>query len=174
MRKALILAGFLAAAALSWHFQIRAEKAPKNSLAPQGGIAGRVEDHYGKPVGGARVSVAAVSPAVNLFPPLRLARADSQGNFRVGHLPPGRYRLMAMPASVPTSPRASPESSRGRPGPFLRTAVPTSPSRAFVLLLEIGPGQELSGIQLLIPAASPGSHWRSIRASNRPPAPPLG
>jgi len=72
--------------------------AGKLKLTPTGALTGRVLDVDGSPMEG--LLVRAESSTRNQFP----ARTDDGGMFRIGGLPPGKYRVIAQPESLPLPP----------------------------------------------------------------------
>lgn len=69
----------------------------KISLMPEASIAGKVLDPNGDPIEGARVQAAhaVVQAGQRTLVNTGAAATDSQGNFRMGGLPPGRYVICA-------------------------------------------------------------------------------
>jgi RNA polymerase sigma-70 factor (ECF subfamily) len=66
------------------------ETTPFNIVEPGGSVAGRVTSLSGKPVPDARVNVKSIT---NFQVPCYVLSTDSDGTFRIGGVPPGRYRV---------------------------------------------------------------------------------
>lgn len=95
-------------------------------LGPAGELAGRVRAQDGRPLADARVWLGQLAPSgeneepelARFYPDLEpldgwlVARSDAQGNFRLPHVPPGTFDVLALPAPgearlVPAQARAT-------------------------------------------------------------------
>ncbi|HXG34430.1 MAG TPA: carboxypeptidase-like regulatory domain-containing protein [Bryobacteraceae bacterium] len=121
-------------------------------LLPQGVISGRVVDEEGEPV--PQVQVMAVRPGRGRAgASLRgSAMSNDVGEFRISGLAPGRYLLRAMPMG-----RLRLFAETVRPGNpnvpeegFLPTYYPSAPDPEGAAAVEVGAGQEVPGITILL------------------------
>ena len=125
-------------------------------LGDGGTIFGRVVDQRGQPVGGINVSVANVELAVpGAHHPRQLARgrsSDQDGEFRVGPLPPGRYRLVTQGGGYAPvqSDAVRVESGRDVTGVVL-TLDSGSTLRGEVIDVNTGDPVERAVVQLMVP-----------------------
>ncbi len=101
-------------------------------LTPTGGIAGHVLDSSGEPVSGAQVTADADPQA------RRAATTDDTGQFRIGGLPPGRYRVKANPNRSHASPEIRTDRTED-----VNHATTTFPSR-----VEVRPGVDSAGVEI--------------------------
>jgi hypothetical protein len=113
-------------------------------------ITGRVVDRRNRIVARARVGIEEVRREGGAF---RIVRADSLGRFRIGLLPPGRYRITADldPASTPFS--STPNNRDGLRGRILTVRNRAEAAPGVVVIVEVEAGEELSDVQVLIPTA---------------------
>lgn len=137
------------------------------TLQRMGVVAGVVRSIDGVPHGGVTVSVLTQSIDSYGRPYLRtvgLSTSTAEGRYRITALPPGSYRVMASPQSVPMSVEPSPESIRPRNRNALgglsaepvRGYVPTYyPSELFesdTAPIDLHSGQIRDGIDILLRA----------------------
>ncbi len=114
-------------------------------LTPHGVISGRLVDDEGEPVPRAYVHV--VRAGTNWSS--QHAQTNDLGEFRIAGLAPGRYRLRANPTPrfrygqviVPQPPEL-------REPEFLVTYYPSTTDPASAATIEVGAGQEVSGITI--------------------------
>jgi hypothetical protein len=110
------------------------------SLTPTGAIAGHVLDAAGEPVEGAYVGAEGSNGyGAN-------STTDDKGQFRVGGLSPGRYRVKASPRTLPFPPEIR---SDGTPDiHYAATYYADSLSSKSAQRLEVKSGAEMSGIDI--------------------------
>jgi hypothetical protein len=101
-------------------------------LTPTGGITGRVLDSNGEPISGAQV-IAGDTPEARLA-----AHTDETGQFRIGGLPPGHYRVKAAPNNPHTSPEIRTDGTED-----VHHAITEFPSR-----VDVQPGTDSAGIEI--------------------------
>jgi len=112
----------------------------KLTLIPSGAITGRVVDAAGEPVQGIAVSTDMTNLGVGS------ATSDDKGQFRIGGLRPGKYRVKATPQSLPF-----PAEIRSDVGAQLRDATTyyaDSLSAKTAQRLEVRAGAEVSGVDI--------------------------
>jgi hypothetical protein len=112
----------------------------KLTLTPTGAITGRVVDAAGDPAQGVNVSVDAAngSPAA--------ATSDDKGQFRIGGLRPGKYRVRATPQTMPFPPEIRSDGSTELHN--AATYYPDSLSAKTAQRLEVRAGAEVSGVDI--------------------------
>ena len=120
-------------------------------LTPAATITGTVFDRRNRVVARAKVGIEEVRREGGAF---RVVRADSRGGFRIGLLPPGRYRITADldAESAPFS--SSPNNRDGLRGRILTVRTRAEAAPAVVVIVEVEAGEEISDVQVLIPTAS--------------------
>jgi len=124
-------------------------------LTPEAEIAGTVVDQNNRPVPRAGVCIEDLGHVGG--PSLGLVRADDAGKFQAGHLAPGLYRIAAGPASD-SPPSTAPHDLRAGLAPFLPTADHAAAAPARIVVVEVAPGDQLTGLLIILPSASlPGS-----------------
>jgi hypothetical protein len=111
------------------------------ALIPLGAISGRVVDIDGRPLQGMTMSALSVE-GVTIG-----ELSDPDGRYRIGNLPPGKYRVQAMPASSGNLP---PEirtdgTTEVHHAP---TYYPSSLTMSSATQLDIAPGTECTGIDV--------------------------
>ncbi len=110
------------------------------TLTPTGAITGRVVDSAGEPVQGISVSIEIANGGAGT------ATSDDKGQFRIGGLRPGKYRVKATPLSLPF-----PAEIRSDGSSQLRDATtyyPDSLSAKAAQRLEVRAGAEVSGVDI--------------------------
>jgi hypothetical protein len=112
----------------------------KLTLTPTGAITGRVVDAAGDPAQGVNVSIDAAngSPAA--------ATSDDKGQFRIGGLRPGKYRVRATPQTMPFPPEIRSDGSTELHN--AATYYPDSLSAKTAQRLEVRAGAEVSGVDI--------------------------
>lgn len=119
-------------------------------LTPAASIAGTVVDRRNRIVARARVGIEETRHKGGT---LRVVRADVRGRFRLGLLPPGRYRITAQPDAESTPPSFIPSSKNTPGGRILAVRDHAAALPAVVVVVEIEAGEQLSNVQVLLPAA---------------------
>jgi 5-hydroxyisourate hydrolase-like protein (transthyretin family) len=129
-------------------------------LIPDGVIAGRVIDNDGDPVRHAQVEVQQYGYAggKKQLRTIRGAQTDDRGEYRLYHLPPGKYWLHAQPNSRRNQPQPRPMPMLGAvqfqnmpPQTGLAAAYyPGSPDVTHATELQVAPGAELDGIEVRV------------------------
>jgi hypothetical protein len=109
-------------------------------LAPAGAISGRVVDADGEPVDGVFVSVEGLTGT------FRRAQTDDEGNFRLGGLAPGRYRLLASSPELPLPPEIRTDGTEETDN--AATYYPNSLTRRAAGRIEVKPGGEIGGVEI--------------------------
>ncbi len=121
-------------------------------LLPQGVISGRVVDEEGEPVPQVQVMALRTGGGRAGASMRGGAMSNDVGEFRIAGLAPGRYHLRAMPMSFgrffaeavrPGNPNAPEEG-------FRPTYYPGTTDRAGAAVIEVGAGQEVPGIMILL------------------------
>jgi 5-hydroxyisourate hydrolase-like protein (transthyretin family) len=131
-------------------------------LIPDGVVAGRVVDSDGDPVRHAQVEAQQygyVSGKKQLRT-LRGAQTDDRGEYRLFHLPPGKYWLHVQPSSRRNQPQFQPRlrqlagsaQMQNVPPPTGLAAAyyPGSPDVTHATELQVAPGAELDGIDVRV------------------------
>lgn len=98
---------------------IRPDEQPPDvtvKLTPWGAVSGRVLDANGEPINGATVT----AERGQMSPGNAGTETDEKGQFRIGGLAPGKYRLKAVKREAPLPPG---DSDRRHPGDSLRIDV---------------------------------------------------
>jgi hypothetical protein len=113
----------------------------KLKLIPSGSIVGRVLDGDGQPM--ESVDVAAMIDSNQYYGG---TTTDEKGNFRLGGLPPGKYRLRAKPQSPPFPPEIRTDGTEEVH--YRRTFYPNVPDEPSAAAVEVGPGAETGGIEI--------------------------
>jgi hypothetical protein len=111
------------------------------TLTPAGAIVGRVLTSEGEPVQGASVEVAVGGGAGS-----PVAVTDERGQFRLGGLRPGKYRVKASPQALPLPPEIRADGAQEphySPTYFAASLEAQSATR-----IEVRPAAELSGIEI--------------------------
>jgi protocatechuate 3,4-dioxygenase beta subunit len=119
-------------------------------LTPAATITGTVLDRRNRIVARARVGI---EETRRDGATLRIVRADSRGRFRIGLLPPGRYRITAELDPATTPPSSSPNSEERLGGRILSVRNRGGVAPAVVVVVEVQAGEELSDVQVLLPAS---------------------
>jgi hypothetical protein len=118
-------------------------------LTPAATIAGTVIERRNRAVARARVGIEETRREGGR---LRVVRADGRGRFRIGLLPPGRYRITAELDADAMPPSSTPNDGEGLKGRVLTVRNHAEATPAVVVIVEVGAGEELSDVQVLIPA----------------------
>jgi hypothetical protein len=118
-------------------------------LTPAATIAGTVIDLRNRTVARARVGIEETRREGGT---LRVVEADGRGRFRIGLLPPGRYRITAELDAEATPPSSTPDNGEGLGGRVLTVRNHAEATPAVVVVVEVEAGEELSDVQVLIPA----------------------
>ena len=116
----------------------------KLTLTPTGAITGRVLDAAGEPVPGANVGAEGGSQNG------MSTTTDDKGQFRLGGLRPGRYRVKATPQSLPLPPEIRSDGVADMH--YAATYYPDSLTGNSAQRLEVKSGAELSGIDVRLVA----------------------
>lgn len=111
----------------------------KLALTPTGAINGRVLDAEGKPVEGA--TVAAEGSDSNSG-----ATTDDKGQFRIGGLRPGRYRVKASPQNLLFPPETRTDGTEDVH--YSPTYYPASLAETSAMRVQVQPAAEVSGIDI--------------------------
>jgi len=114
----------------------------KLTLTPTGAIAGRVVDAAGDPAQGVNVSI----DAANGNGSMAAATSDDKGQFRIGGLGPGKYRVKATPQTMPFPPEIRSDGSTELHN--AATYYPDSLSAKTAQRLEVRAGAEVSGVDI--------------------------
>ena len=114
------------------------KEAIKLKLVPAGAITGRVVNAAGEPCPGVVVLAEGVYPGSIM--------ADDQGQFRLGGLPPGRYRVKATKETLPFPPEIRADGSVEVYD--ADTYYPNSLSAKTAQWLEVRAGAEVTGIEV--------------------------
>jgi hypothetical protein len=112
----------------------------KLTLTPTGAIAGRVVDADGEPVQGATISVGSGGNNSGS------ATSDDKGQFRIGGLRPGKYRVKATPQSLPFPPEVRSDGTQEQHN--AGTYYPDSVNEKTAQRLEVKAGAEVSGVDI--------------------------
>jgi hypothetical protein len=112
----------------------------KLSLTPTGAIAGHVLNSAGQPAEG--VSVSAETTSGNSSN----ATSDEKGEFRIGGLRPGKYRVKATPQAMPFPPEIRTDGSAEQHESA--TYYPDSLDAKTAQRVEVKAGAELSGVDI--------------------------
>lgn len=124
------------------------------TLIPDGVIAGAVIDSTGDPVRQANVELqqSGYLNGKKQLRSVRSARADDRGQYRVFHIPPGKYRLRASPAANNRPQFRSfngPVAAAAEQDSGLADAwYPGAADAAHAGEIEVAPGAEIDGIDL--------------------------
>jgi hypothetical protein len=110
----------------------------KLTLVPTGAINGRVFDAAGEPMQG--VSVSAESGGNES------ATTDDKGQFRIGGLQPGKYRIKAAPQTMPLPPETRTDGTAEVN--YSPTYYPDSLAEKQAARVEVQPAGELTGIDI--------------------------
>jgi hypothetical protein len=113
------------------------------SLIPFGSISGRVMDIEGRPVQGATVS------ALSIEGMLVGEQSDPDGQYRLGELPPGKYRVQAALSSLKNLPPEIRTDGTAEVN-YAPTYYPSTLSMESAERLDVSPGDELTGIDILL------------------------
>jgi Carboxypeptidase regulatory-like domain len=117
----------------------------KLKLTPTGAIAGRVAAADGEPAEGVTV-FAETGPTGT-----RAATTDEKGQFRIGGLQPGKYRVKAKAASMPLPPEI--RSDGTTEVHYVQTWFPNAISEQGASRVEVRPGAESGGIEIQLQRA---------------------
>lgn len=112
----------------------------KLKLTPTGAITGRVLDAAGEPVQGANVAAELASGNS------QNTSTDDKGQFRIGGLSPGKYRVKASRRSLPLPPEVRADGAAEMRD--AATYYPDSLSAQMAQRVEVKPGIEASGIEI--------------------------
>jgi hypothetical protein len=105
-----------------------------------GSISGRVTDSDGKPVAKADIAIVRADEKVSsLKTQVRSATTNNEGRFILEGVPPGNYVLGVNITVAPD-----------KDSPYRPTWYPDAPMRQAAEIIEVGPGQKLSGRDFLI------------------------
>jgi hypothetical protein len=110
------------------------------TLTPTGAISGRVLDPGGEPVPGC--SVSAESDAGGAAS----ATTDDRGQFRIGGMAPGKYRILASPVSLPIPPEIRTDGTRDVH--LARSWYPSSLDRKSAQRVDVGAAGDVTGIDI--------------------------
>jgi hypothetical protein len=113
-------------------------------------ITGTVVDRRNRIVARARVGI---EETRRDGAPLRIVRANSRGSFRIGLLPPGRYRITAEVDPAATPPSSTPNGTERLGGRILTVRNRAEVAPAVVVVIELEAGEELSDVRVLLPAS---------------------
>jgi len=108
-------------------------------LTPTGAIAGRVTDSDGEPIQGATVSVESALGSNS-------SQTDDKGQYRIGGLRPGKYRIRAAPQNLPFSPEIRTDGTKDVHN--AATCFPGVLERKNGTRIEVLPAAELTGIDI--------------------------
>jgi len=111
----------------------------KLTLIPAGVITGRVLSSTGEPAQGINVVAELAVGAGN-------TTTDDRGQFRIGGLRPGKYRVKATPQSLPFPPEIRADDTTELPD--ATTYYPDSLSAKMAQRLEVKPGAEMSNVEI--------------------------
>jgi hypothetical protein len=111
----------------------------KLTLVPTGAINGRAFDAAGEPMQGVGVTAEGGSGGAN-------ATTDDQGQFRVGGLQPGKYRVKASPQAMPLPPETHTDGTTEVH--YSPTYYPDSLAEKQAARVEVQPAAELTGIDI--------------------------
>ncbi|PYS16388.1 MAG: hypothetical protein DMG15_02365 [Acidobacteria bacterium] len=115
------------------------------TLTPAGAISGRVTDETGEPLVGINVGIERPIYDYNGKRQLSVQRSektDDRGEYRVFLLPPGQYYMRAVPQSSFTTRTMNPN--------YVATYYPGVSDSATAAVIEVGPGAEVGGIDLVL------------------------
>lgn len=112
----------------------------KLQLTPTGAITGRVVNAAGEPVQGVNVYAEMSGNSSS-------AISDDKGEFRIGGLSPGKYRVRAEPQSMPLPPEIRSDGSTEQQHDAA-TYYPDSLSAKTAQRLEVKGGAEVSGVEI--------------------------
>jgi hypothetical protein len=135
----------------------------KISLMPESSITGKVQDPNGDPIGSARIQALRVTVQAGermLVNAASIPTTDSQGNFRIGRLPPGRYVVCV------GSPELTYPVGGGAAMVYPDTCFPGPATSGISIAMPVEAGREVHTSFTLTPA--PGVHVRG-RVSGVPP-----
>lgn len=124
-------------------------------LIPLSTMTGKVVDNEGEPVAGASVKVACLNGVGFDLPRLSTGprTTDGAGEFRISGLRPGRYLILASPPSKPSSVPTAETATRDTDKPeqaSLPTFYPGVADPASAVVILVGPGQEVPGINITL------------------------
>ncbi len=109
------------------------------TLTPTGAISGRVLDPGGEPVQGCNVSAESDAGGAGS------ATTDDRGQFRIGGMAPGKYRILASPFSLPFPPEIRTDGTREIH--VARSWYPASLDRKSAQRVEVAAG-DVTGIDI--------------------------
>jgi uncharacterized protein (DUF2141 family) len=109
------------------------------TLVPTGAISGRVFDAAGEPMQGIRVTAEGGSGGES-------ATTDDKGQFRVGGLRPGKYRIKAAPQTTPLPPETRTDGTADVH--YSPTYYPDSLAEKQAARVEVQPAAELTDIDI--------------------------
>jgi hypothetical protein len=112
----------------------------KSALTPTGAITGHVLNSAGEPAEGVNVSAETTSGNSSN------ATSDEKGEFRIGGLHPGKYRVKATPQSMPFPPEIRTDGSVEQHD--AATYYPASLDAKTAQRLEVKAGAEVSGVDI--------------------------
>jgi len=116
-------------------------------LIPAGAISGRITDETGEPLMGFNIAIEETvywDSGARHFQAVKTATTDDRGEYRVFMLPPGRYYMKAAPffAGVLEKGLINPN--------YVATYYPGVPDTASAAPIELEPGAEVHGIDLVL------------------------
>jgi Carboxypeptidase regulatory-like domain len=116
-------------------------------LIPAGAISGRITDETGEPLMGINVGIEETvywESGARHFQAAKTATTDDRGEYRVFMLPPGRYYMKAAPffAGVLEKGLINPN--------YVDTYYPGVPDTASAAAIDLDPGAEVGGIDLVL------------------------
>ncbi len=128
-------------------------KGLRYGLIPQAVVSGRVVDDEGDPVEGVQVSLLAFRYAGGVRHLVRLSESgatNDRGEYRVAHVPAGKYLLQASLDRLPpgSAVLAAPRAPGAPLVSFAATFYPGATDPGQALRVDVHAGQELSGIDI--------------------------
>jgi hypothetical protein len=128
-------------------------------MTPRAVIAGRVVDEYGDPVQGISVQLDAAAPgsqSVAMVGAFGSAATDDRGEFRLV-ASPGRYYLQTQPRNFSMSGGGEIRTDGTSAGPYAATYYPNTASKSQASVVEAGPGQDVTGIEIRLTRGGAGA-----------------
>ena len=119
-------------------------------LTPAATITGTVVNRHNRIIARASVGIEATRDEGGTR---RVIHADARGRFRIGFLPPGRYRITAEPDAESAPPSSARNREWGPSGRIVTVRNRTAVAPAVVVVVEVEAGEELSDVQVLLPAS---------------------
>ncbi|MEO8100419.1 MAG: carboxypeptidase regulatory-like domain-containing protein [Acidobacteriota bacterium] len=140
-------------------------------MLPQGVIFGRVTDSNGEPVRDARVQAMrrGYQDGVRQMIAVKMAISDEQGKYRLENLNPGRYFLVVQSSAIVVT-GGGQDPKMG----VLRTYYPNATEELAAAPLDLGPGQEIPGMDIRLRQGKVFSVRGKVVTANGPPAAGFG